>query len=128
MRKVKALTVAALAAALPSVAQAQSVPGPYVGAEGGLNWMFNKTFYSDLSIPDDIVPFTVPTIPSFSTGWALGGMVGYDFVGPRVELEGLFRQNGGTVSSNVLGATITRNGITVSQTTVMANVYYDFMA
>jgi outer membrane protein OmpA-like peptidoglycan-associated protein len=109
-------------------ARAQSVPGLYVGAEGGLNWMFNKTFYSDLSIPDDIVPFTVPTIPSFSTGWALGGMAGYDFVGPRVELEGLFRQNGGTVSSNVLGATITRNGITVSQTTVMANVYYDFMA
>jgi opacity protein-like surface antigen len=124
----KGLTVVAVAAALPFGAQAQSVPGFYAGAEGGLNRMFNKTFFGNLTNPDDVVPFSVPTITSFDTGWALGGMVGYDFVGPRVELEGLFRHNGGTLSSNIAGVTITRSGIAVDQTTVMGNVYYDFMA
>ena len=28
-------------------------------------------------------------------GWAAGGMIGYDFVGPRVELEGIYRDNAG---------------------------------
>ena len=30
------------------------------------------------------------------TGWAVGGKVGYDFVGPRVELEGMYHSNTGS--------------------------------
>ena len=47
----KTLAVAALAAALPFGAQAQSVPGIYIGAEGGLNWMFNSSFTTNIGLP-----------------------------------------------------------------------------
>ena len=30
------------------------------------------------------------------TGWAAGGKIGYDFVGPRVELEAMYHSNTGT--------------------------------
>ena len=46
-------------------------PGFYIGAEGGLNWLLNNNSYQT------------------NTGWAAGGKIGYDFVGPRVEVEGL---------------------------------------
>ncbi|HEY4211655.1 MAG TPA: hypothetical protein VGM84_09265, partial [Steroidobacteraceae bacterium] len=46
-------------------------PGFYIGAEGGLNWLLDNNSYS------------------MNTGWAAGGKVGYDFVGPRIELEGM---------------------------------------
>lgn len=72
--------------ALPmAAANAQSMftsgpanPGFYIGAEGGLNWLLNNNGYST------------------DTGYAVGGKVGYDFVGPRVELEGLYRNNRGS--------------------------------
>ena len=40
-------------AASPFAAQAQSLQpgGAYVGLEGGLNWLFNSTFNSTVSIP-----------------------------------------------------------------------------
>src|ERR1700730_709171 len=77
------LATAALVA-FPVMAQAQSQPNPgiYIGGEGGLNWMFNTAANATNIYP--------------ATGWAAGGMVGYDFVGPRVELEGIFRQNQAT--------------------------------
>ncbi len=60
----------------PALAQAQSnTPGFYVGIEGGPNWL------------------DLPRIGSEKLGFALGGVVGYDFVGPRVELEGVWRNN-----------------------------------
>ncbi len=126
----KTLAVAALAAALPLGAQAQSVPGIYIGAEGGLNWMFNSSFNTVFTVPGlgGGVGTSVPTNATFNTGWAAGGMVGYDFVGPRVELEGLYRQNNGNISANVLGLSVINSGVTISQTTVMANAYYDFWA
>ncbi|HEY4165155.1 MAG TPA: OmpA family protein [Reyranella sp.] len=133
----KTLAVAALAAALPFGAQAQSTPGVYVGVEGGANWMFNSSFNTNLgiSVLGGTTTLSTPTTASFNTGWAVGGMVGYDFVGPRVELEGLFRQNTGTLSAALpglglgLGGSGGGNGnLTVNQTTVMANAYYDFWA
>ncbi|HLG45614.1 MAG TPA: OmpA family protein [Reyranella sp.] len=130
----RSLAVAALAAALPLGAQAQSVQGVYVGVEGGLNWMFNNSFTTNIGIPALLGNATIgaPTTTSFNTGWAVGGVVGYDFVGPRVELEGLFHQNNGTISSAgvaLFGATSSGSGnIAVNQTTVMANAYYDFWA
>src|SRR5580698_5854693 len=96
------IAVAIVAAALPFGAQAQSVPGFYIGAEGGLNWMFNSSFNTNLGIAAlGGTAVSATTNASFNTGWAAGGMVGYDFVGPRVELEGLFRQNNGTLSSSL---------------------------
>ena len=77
----KALIAAAALIALPVVAQAQSLqyPGFYVGVEGGVNWMLNTTILNQAV--------------SANTGFAAGGVVGYDFVGPRVEIEGVYRNN-----------------------------------
>ena len=59
------------------------------------------------------------------TGWAAGGKVGYDFVGPRFELEGMYHSNTGTAVvifptgyANVRGR--------IEQASVMANALYDF--
>ena len=83
----KALMAAAALVALPVMAQAQSPsPGVYIGAEGGVNWLLNFTANTN-----------IPAFPTVSvnpqTGWAAGGVIGYDFVGPRVELEGIYRNN-----------------------------------
>jgi len=106
----KALMAAAVLVALPVVAQAQSPSsGFYIGAEGGLNWLLNTTIINQSVTPQ--------------TGWAAGGVVGYDFVGPRVELEGVYRQNNTTQqfwSGN-------RGFVSqINQLNVMANLLYDF--
>ena len=107
----KVLLAAAAVMALPAIAEAQDVqaPGVYIGVEGGLNWMFNTTILGQNVSPQ--------------TGWALGGKLGYDFLGPRIEVEGLYRQN---VNSNFFG----NRAITgqISQVTAMANFLYDFNA
>ena len=68
---------AAVMLALPAAANAQMTPNPgfYIGGEGGLNWMFNTT----ANVPG--FGGAVNIYPA--TGWAAGGMIGYDFVGPR---------------------------------------------
>lgn len=105
----KALMAAAALVALPVMAQAQSPsPGFYIGAEGGLNWLLNTTI-GGISV-------------SPQTGFAAGGVIGYDFVGPRVELEGMYRNN----QHNAFiapGAAINNQ---VGQVSVMANLLYDF--
>jgi len=107
----KVLLAAAAVIALPAIAEAQDVqtPGVYFGVEGGLNWMFNTTILGQNVSPQ--------------TGWALGGKIGYDFIGPRVEVEGLYRQNN---NGNFFG----NRAITgqISQVTAMANLLYDFNA
>jgi OmpA-OmpF porin, OOP family len=102
-------------AALPMTASAQSPftsgpsnPGFYVGAEGGLNWLLNNNSYS------------------MNTGWAAGGKIGYDFVGPRVELEGLYRQNNGTGVVGYPNGTFAFQSGKINQVSAMANVLYDF--
>jgi len=107
----KVLLAAAAVIALPAIAEAQDVqtPGVYFGVEGGLNWMFNTTILGQNVSPQ--------------TGWALGGKFGYDFIGPRIEVEGLYRQN---INFNNFG----NRAITgqISQVTAMANLLYDFNA
>ena len=107
----KVLLAAAAVIALPAIAEAQDVQqaGVYFGVGGGLNWMFNTTILGQNVSPQ--------------TGWALGGKFGYDFLGPRIEVEGLYRQN---VNSNNFG----NRAITgqISQVTAMANLLYDFNA
>ncbi len=89
----KALMAAAALVALPVMAQAQSPsPGVYIGAEGGVNWLLN--FNANTNLPIAPVVGVTP-----STGWMAGGVIGYDFVGPRVELEGIYRWNGTNIRS-----------------------------
>src|SRR6266478_5933712 len=84
MNKRLMAATAAIALVLPVAANAQlftpgqSYPGFYIGAEGGLNWILQNNSNS------------------YNTGYAVGGKIGYDFVGPRVELEGLYRNNQGS--------------------------------
>ena len=111
----KALVAAAAIVALPALAQAQSAqPGFYAGVEGGLNWLLNNTV-SGAAIAGGSAGM------QSSTGFAAGGVLGYDFVGPRVELEGVYRQNDHNVG--VPGQAF--NG-RVGQLGVLANILYDF--
>ena len=113
----KALVAAAALMVLPVAAQAQSpAPGVYIGAEGGLNWLLNFTANTNLA-PNFA---TVSVTPQ--TGWAVGGVIGYDFVGPRVEIEGVYRQNGLNI-----GVPNTAINSKVGQLGIMANLLYDFM-
>ena len=106
----KALLAAAALVALPVVAQAQvPQPGFYIGAEGGLNWLLNTTILGSSVYPQ--------------TGFAAGGVIGYDFVGPRVELEGIYRNNQHNVAFP--GRAVNNQ---VGQLAAMANVMYDFAA
>ena len=106
----KALMAAAALVALPVMAQAQTPSsGFYIGAEGGLNWLLNTTIANQTVTPQ--------------TGWAAGGKVGYDFVGPRVELEGIYRQNNTSQSFNSGSRGLVSS---ISQVSAMANLLYDF--
>jgi hypothetical protein len=80
--------------------------GVYIGAEGGLNWLLNNSYI-------------------MNTGWAVGGKIGYDFVGPRVEIEGLYHSNTGTGVRAFPNGYATING-QIQQVSLMANVLYDF--
>ncbi|TWT10118.1 OmpA family protein [Reyranella sp. CPCC 100927] len=99
--KLGAIAAATLVAA-PLAANAQTVnmPGFYVGLAGGANFMN----FSTLGKTKEKV------------GFAAGGVVGYDLVGPRVELEFLYRQN---KNKGV--------GKNMYQYTPMVNVLYDFI-
>jgi outer membrane protein OmpA-like peptidoglycan-associated protein len=114
----KALMAAAALVALPVMAQAQSPsPGVYIGAEGGVNWLLNFTANTN-----------IPAFPTVSvnpqTGWAAGGVIGYDFVGPRVEIEGVYRNNQATVGAGPFNAF----GASKDDIGVLANILYDFNA
>jgi outer membrane protein OmpA-like peptidoglycan-associated protein len=61
-----------------------------------------------------------------ATGWAVGGMVGYDFVGPRVELEGIYRSTLATLQAAPAGFQQFTAGANFNQTAIMANAFYDF--
>src|SRR3979409_123333 len=116
----KVLLATAALVALPVMAQAQSQPNPgfYIGAEGGLNWMFNTTANAPgFGGAANIYP---------ATGWAAGGMIGYDFVGPRVELEGIYRSNQATLQAAPIGFQQFTAGANINDTAIMANIMYDF--
>src|SRR3569833_2470589 len=94
----KSLAVAALAAALPFGAQAQSTPGFYIGAEGGLNWMFNSSFNTNVGIPALLGNATIgaPTNASFNTKKTTNSVVGYDFNNPQNKHKNQNHQNNNT--------------------------------
>jgi OOP family OmpA-OmpF porin len=113
----KALATAAVLVALPVVTQAQSLqyPGFYAGVEGGGTWMFNTNTTTVFGTNGTIYP---------DIGWAAGGMIGYDFVGPRVELEGVYRRNTATVGAGPFNSF----GAAKDDIGVLANILYDFNA
>jgi OmpA-OmpF porin, OOP family len=103
---------AALLALSPWTASAQptgpqSTPGFYVGLESGLNWLLDNNSFT------------------YSTGYAVGGVAGYDFLGPRLEFEVMYRSNAG------IGVVASPAGFTtatgqVDQLSTMVNALYDF--
>ena len=117
------VAVAALLVALPVASQAQELQFPafYGGIEAGGNWMRDSTatFVFGNST-------AVGAVTTDNPGWAVGGVIGYDFVGPRVELEGMFRRNTSTVGVYSPGGF--NFGAATESISAMANVYYDFMA
>ena len=106
--KKASLALLGLGLLLPNVAGAQAInaqEGFYIGAGGGAAWFIGSN----------------PNTQTW-TGWAAGGKAGYDFVGPRLELEASYGEIPTSVS--IPGTAI--NG-KVGQLTVMANLLYDFM-
>jgi len=110
----RALATAAALVALPVVTQAQNLqyPGFYAGIEGGGTWMFNTTSGTPMG-SGTIYP---------ALGWAAGGMIGYDFVGPRVEIEGVYRNNQATMGAGPFNAF----GASKDDIGILANILYDF--
>ena len=60
---------------------------------------------------------------TFNTGFVVGGALGYDFIGLRVEAEGVYRENTGTLAVGGFSA-----GFNFNEVAIMGNVYYDFLA
>jgi len=117
MKKVLKITLAAaLASMLVTHTASAQTPGFYIGAEGGLSWMTN------FNANTNVAAFPVIGVTP-QTGWAAGGVFGYDFVGPRVEFEAVYRNN----QTNV-GVPNTALGNQVGQLAFMVNGLYDFMA
>jgi outer membrane protein OmpA-like peptidoglycan-associated protein len=115
----------AMALALPFGAQAQGLQpgGFYIGAEGGINWLLNNTSTANVTSPG----FTGSGQANLNTnlGWTAGGMIGYDFVGPRVEVEARYIENTASLTAPGVPGSL---GATVSQVPIMANLFYDFFA
>lgn len=101
---VAAIVGAPLAASAQTKTASNRSPGFYTGIESGLNWLLNNGNNS------------------YNTGYAIGGVAGYDFLGPRVELEVMYRNNAGTAATpfgNAAGQ--------VNQLSTMVNGLYDFL-
>ena len=113
MKKILAtVALAALPVMASTGAHAQATPGFYIGAEGGANWLLNTNIFGLQVYP--------------ATGWAVGAVVGYDFVGPRVELEVVYRQNQHNINFGPRAISNDHNGI--EQLSPMINLFYDFNA
>ena len=119
---------AALLAAAPFAAQAQTPLQPggfYIAAEGGANWIFNTSPTSTFTFagPSSFGNFSSNSNAYFNTGFVVGGALGYDFIGLRVEAEGVYRENTGTLAVGGFSA-----GSNFNEVAIMGNAYYDFLA
>ncbi len=107
MKKASILAAALIAAPIAAQAQDAFVPfqGFYIAGGGGAVWALSSN----------------PGVTTY-TGWLAGGKIGYDFLGPRVDLEVGY----GRIGNNVFfpGSAVSGSS---GQLNVMANAYYDFM-
>jgi OOP family OmpA-OmpF porin len=116
------LFIAAGAAALPVMAQAQPVTGLYIGGGVGLNFVENASFLSNRSLASGASAVGFPTTGTggFETGLATVASIGWGFgMGLRVELEGNYRRNEAAGQGSVTGSG------TGQSYGVMGNVLYD---
>jgi OmpA-OmpF porin, OOP family len=120
---------------LPFSVCAQNLNSFYVGARGGANWLLgNSANINGTATVGSFGtgPFNSTTAATFNTGWAAGGFIGYDFIGPRMEVEALYHDNKGAAYSVIpvigIGTLRVTGNPEVQQTSVMANLYYDFFA
>jgi outer membrane protein OmpA-like peptidoglycan-associated protein len=101
------LAAAAVLAALPVAANAQEInaqPGFYIGAGGGLT-----------------VPLSSGNGTGGNVGWVAGGKIGYDFVGPRIDLDVGYSQV--PLNFNLPGTALDGKA---GQLTALVNLSYDF--
>jgi outer membrane protein OmpA-like peptidoglycan-associated protein len=105
--KKKIVVLGAVVAMAPAFSHAQEInaqPGFYIGAGGGIT--------TPLSSPNSAT----------GIGWVAGGKFGYDFVGPRVDIDVGYGQTPTNV--NIPGTALTNKA---GQLTALANLSYDFM-
>ena len=120
----KTLLAAAAVVALPVMAQAQPVSGPYVAGGIGANWQQDTDLKGSVNnaagtkIENE---FEVGYVGVLSLGWGFGN-------GLRAEIEGSYRSN--DVSDTKVGGASIQNRASGTGTAVsygvMANVLYDF--
>jgi outer membrane protein OmpA-like peptidoglycan-associated protein len=109
----KALAVAGVLAVLPSISHAQEInpfPGFYVGAGAGIEFWLNSSTSVGGSVTSQV-------------GFGFGALIaGYDFVGPRVEVEVAYGQVPLTAALPNLGTFY----VTGRQLQFMGKLLYDF--
>jgi len=117
MKRIIGLALAA-GLALPLAAEAQPRQGVYIGMGGGVN------FHEDA----DIDGTRLTGEAEFDVGFALQGVVGFAFNGPRLEGELSYRQNDtdSSAATNLGGTAIntTPDG-DITTLAGMVNLYYD---
>jgi outer membrane protein OmpA-like peptidoglycan-associated protein len=120
----KTLLAAAAVVALPVLAQAQPVSGPYIGAGVGANWLQDTNLNGSVNnaAGDKLsVDFEIGYVGVLSLGWGFGN-------GLRAEIEGSYRSN--DVSDVREGGASVANRGSGTGTAVsygaMANILYDF--
>jgi outer membrane protein OmpA-like peptidoglycan-associated protein len=120
----KTLFAAVAIVALPVMAQAQPVSGPYIGAGVGANWLQDTNLNGSVNnaAGDKLsVDFEVGYVGVLSLGWGFGN-------GLRAEIEGSYRSN--DVSDVREGGASVANRGSGTGTAVsygaMANILYDF--
>ncbi len=109
---------AAVCLAAPLAAEAQPIEGIYIGVGGGLN------YHED----SDIDGVRLGGEAEFDLGFAVMGVVGYGFGGPRVEGELSYRLNetdSSLVVNNGTSPILTRPSADITTLAGMLNVYYD---
>jgi len=120
----KTLLAAAAVVAMPVLAQAQNVTGPYIAAGAGVNWLQDTNLNGQVNNAAQTklsTDFEIGFAGVLSLGWGFGN-------GLRAEIEGNYRIN--DVSNVSAGGSSVRTVAnptgTVSSYGAMANVLYDF--
>jgi len=119
-----ALGLAAAAVTFPALSNAQSLPGLYIGAGAGVNFVPEQTGLTNRQLAAQLRALNIPTTGTGGSEIGFAGVlsVGYAFGnGIRAEVEGSFRQNDAG-STNFSTSTSSGRGRTWA---IMGNAFYD---